>query len=230
MQRPATCALAAALILVASLVARPAAAVSVDVTYSLSGSLRATNLGWNVFRPISGSAIVRYQGSGMNTVSGPSGGLLGPAAFQSLDMDFIGSRSMYASVIWAGPVAVTAGPQSLGSATVMALALPQVSVGSALLPCVVGCSGEGPRPLRLTFVNPLTASGVSPTAVGHQIAFDLTDKVFALGADVTGTLTMQEVSRTAVVPEPGTGPLLALGVGSVLAAGARWRLARSRRS
>lgn len=210
-----------------------ASAVPVAITYSLSGSMVGyvgNNVGWNQYKPFTGSLTVVYQGTGANTLYGPAGGFSGPARIESFFMDASAQASYLASIFYGGQIQLTGGVQASGLfGTGAGLALPINVLGSGSLACLGGtytCSGYSPRNVSIGIAGSLVPylSG-SPTAPAHYMkvilggGLALLNPLVNFGAfSMNGILTATEVSRT-FVPEPDTGRLLALGLLVVAAAG-----------
>ncbi len=193
-----------------------AQAAPVVVSYSLSGSLVASIGGWDQLRPIHGRMTVVYQGTGSQTLSGPSGGFVGAAQIKRFDMTVDARVTNFNNVSFTGPVRMVEYAQPSGAFD-GDLSLPLHGFASTFLPCHGGsytCSGVAPAlPVLLTLDGPLLDSSTpAPTVAGHVLHFDLgpVAKLFDI-IPMSGNLTATEVGRT-VVPEPDGAPRVALVV------------------
>ena len=205
-----------------------ASAVTVAVTYSLSGSMKGGTfnlVGWHQYLPFTGSMTVVYQGTGASTLYGPAGGFSGPARIENFFMDAAAQASLYQSIFFGGQIQLTGGVQASGLfGTGAGLALPINVLGSGSLPCLGGtytCLNYGAQNRSIGIAGSLVPylSG-SPTAPAHYMKVFLSDLalIYPGPFSMNGILTATEVSRT-FVPEPDTGRLLALGLLVVAVAG-----------
>jgi hypothetical protein len=225
LRRPRGILAAAALL---SLLAAPAGALSVAVTYDIDVFITSTQAGGQPVLTGPGSLTVRFNNaSGLHA---SSGGLKVLSGTLSLDNAItLGSNIMitgFQNVLFGG--GGNGSVNALGSFALSTVG----TITSGMLHCtgiLCGVAGfvasvpvsltGGPRTLNITqgifggfpSLGPQTFTGMGTAGQA---------------GDLILTITGQEVSRTQVVPEPGTGMLLGLGLAGFGIAGG---LARRRR-
>ena len=195
-----------------------ASAAPVAITYSLSGSMVGfdDNIGWNQYRPFTGTMTVIYEGTGKNTLYGPPGGFAGPARIDTFFMDAAAQGSYLYSRYYSGQVEISGGAQAGGLfGTGAGVALPIDVLGAGVLRCVGSaywCSGYSNRNISIGLIGSVVPylSG-APTAAGHYMKVNLGVNDLAVinplvpppggNFGVNGILTANEVSRI-LLPEP----------------------------
>jgi hypothetical protein len=211
-----------------SLLAAPAGALSVSVTYDIDVVITSTQAGGQSVLTGPGSLTVRFNNaSGLHA---SAGGLKVLSGSLSLDNAItLGSNIM----ITGNQIQMFGGGGNGSVNSLGAFALSTVgTITSGVLHCVGILCGVAGFPISVPV--PLTGNpAVLNITAGMFAGFPSLGPQTFTGMGTAGqagdlilTITGQEVSRTQVVPEPGTGMLLGLGLAGFGIAGG---LARRRR-
>jgi MYXO-CTERM domain-containing protein len=210
----------------------PAAkAVPVEITYSVSSVITLPALA-TVLGTMSGTATIRYVGTGANGTTG-IGGFVAPARVQSFNAS--GPLSFTVAALAPGTITgvatVSEGANSNGAlaAPLGALTLPFAGPGGGFIHCfgplcshpLVAIPASVTIPISLVF-NTVLSDATAVPSVGSILTLVGGFGTFG-GVPLTATSTLTEISRTAV-PEPGTASLVWLGLAGL--AGARWHRRR----
>jgi hypothetical protein len=211
-----------------------AKAVPVEVTYSVSTAVNLPLLALNL-GTLTGTSTIRYLGTGANTLSGPSGGFVGPARIRTLNA--AGPLNFQVLVLGTGTLtgfaSVAAGPEVNGALAALGgpLQLPLDGAAGGFIHCTGAVCAHPLLALPVSVNIPISL--VFNTVLQDLTAFPTAPGVLTLvggfgtfgGVSLTATSTLTEISRTAV-PEPGTAVLVWLGL--VGRAGVRARARRQR--
>jgi hypothetical protein len=207
-------------VLVGATAPSAARAMTVDVTYQISGWLDSVSPA-DEYEILGGTATVRYFDA-----TGTGGSSIQPAQFRSFDALFRVQFTQYGSYYWRGQIDIAGGIQAFGSLTAPGgmLRLPLAALGAGVLTrrycsssteCITYQRSES-LTLDFVFMDVGITSGATSLNDERQLGSNGTFGFFLGQALTSGVVTMREVSRT-VVPEPTTGLLLSVGLALGLA-------------